>query len=322
MYKYCIVGFGISGQLLVMELLKTVSPKDIIICDETFLGGDLAVKYGSVLSNTPWWKTKKALEQYTQLLPDLPVNECTLLSVIANACLKTALNLSTGVDKATTSVTSMEYDNIWTINHTFGSIQATTVFLCTGGQENKLDISIPQIPIQIALEKEQLKKYISSDTIALFGTSHTGTIILDNLNYLSTPVYAIHKGPQFRFEPYAYDGLKEYSSTIATSVLNGEFVNTTLIPWSDPLAVHKSLLKSTKAIVATGFNSRLFDSKYKDYDPETARISAGPNLYGFGIAYPGVTQKEKIYQDNSVLSFQNQIQRCLPGILESNGTGR
>jgi hypothetical protein len=40
------------------------------------------------------------------------------------------------------------------------------------------------------------------------------------------------------------------------------------------------------------------------------------------MAYPGVTQKEKRYEDISVLSFQNQIQRCLPGILESNGTGR
>jgi hypothetical protein len=322
MYKYCIIGFGISGQLLAMELLKTIPSENIIICDETFLGGDLAVKYGSVLSNTPWWKTKKALEQYNEPLPNIPENDCTPVRIIAKTCLKTALNKAINVEKLTTIVSALEYESSWKITHTFGTFNASTVFLCCGGIENKLDIPIPQIPSNVALDKEQLKNHISSDTIALFGTSHTGTIILENLNFLSTPTFAIYKGSPFRFEPESYDGLKEHSAEVAKSILNGEHINTTLVPWSDPLAVHKSLQKATKAIIATGFKPRMINPTCKEYDPMTAKLSAGPNLYGFGMAYPSTTQKEKIYYDIGVLSFQEQIQRCLPGILETNTTDR
>ena len=131
-YKYCIIGFGIAGQILLLEMIKAnVSKKDIIICDENFLGGDLITKYGSVLSNTQWWKTKKALEVYTNIIPDFPLDKCTLLSDIVKACLKTALKASEGVDKLTTKVLSLEAG--WNIKHTFGSFITEKVFLTIFG---------------------------------------------------------------------------------------------------------------------------------------------------------------------------------------------
>jgi len=317
-YKYCIIGFGISGQILLLELLKANIPKkDIVVCDETFLGGDLVTKYGSVLSNTPWWKTKKALEQYTSILPDFPVDQCTRVSEIAKACLKTALNMARDVEKITTSVLSLEYTDIWTITHLFGTFQATTVFLTTGGKQRVLDLSVPQIPLSIALDKNRLKEYVTSnDIIILFGTSHSGTIVIDNLNSLDIETYAVYKGEKFYFETETYGGLKEQSAIIAKSIMNGDYTNTTLISWSDPLIIHKYLKKATKAIFATGFEPRILDKKYKEYDPQTGIIQGEINLYGFGMAYPGVTEIDgKKYQDISVLSFQEQIQKCLPKII-------
>lgn len=320
-YKYAIIGFGISGQLLLLELLKAnISPKDIIICDQTFLGGDLALKYGSVMSNTPWWKTKKALEVYatTNDLPQIPIDQCTPVGTIARACLNIALKAAIKTEKITTTVNSLEQiDSEWTIQHSFGYFKAKTVFLTIGGTENQLDLSIPQIPLSVAMDKEQLKHHLSSDTIAVFGTSHSGTIVLDNLQALSTLTYGIYKrATPFQFEPETYDGLKENSSTIANAILNNEYSNITLIPWNTPLELHKALQRSTKAVIATGFNSKLLDYKYLDYNPETAALNFS-RLYGFGLAYPGVTAIDKnIYKDNSVLSYQAQIQKCLPNILK------
>ena len=58
-----ILGFGIAGQLLALELIQRGTPaKEICILDETFLGGALRLDWATVISNTPWWKTRKALE--------------------------------------------------------------------------------------------------------------------------------------------------------------------------------------------------------------------------------------------------------------------
>ena len=317
-YKYCIIGFGISGQILVLELLKAgVLKKDIIICDETFLGGDLIIKYGSVLSNTPWWKTKKALEIYTNELPDYPLDKCTPLSDLARICLKTALRASESIEKLTTSVISLEQG--WTITHTFGTFNAEKVFLTIGAYEKSLDLNIPKIPLNIALDINLLSTCIEShDNLTVFGTSHSGVIVLDNLNKLSTSTTAVYKGAQpFVFESETHGGLKEASEIHAKAILNGDYVNTTLVPLSDTLKVYKSLIKTTKLICATGFEPRSpFGKAYLDYNHETAEIKAGSNIYGFGIAYPSITTINSIkYPDVSVLSFQAHIQKCLSALL-------
>ena len=72
-------------------------------------------------------------------------------------------------------------------------------------------------------------------------------------------------------------------------------------------------MKATHVIYAIGFEPRKFEGIDLSYDPATSKLSAGPNLYGYGLAYPGVSVVDgKLYIDVSVLSFQDQIQRCLP----------
>jgi hypothetical protein len=196
-YKFGIIGFGIAGQLLILELLKNNIPsKDIFICDETFLGGALATHYGSVLSNTTWAVIRSVFEAYplwntdalqygdTTYQPDM----CMPVREIVRMCLMIVNNASSSVKKQTTRVLKIEpyTDKIWTIEHTFGKLQCSVLFLTQGGSPKVLDISHSTIPLSIALDKEQLKQHINSDKddVTVFGTSHSSVIILKHLHDL------------------------------------------------------------------------------------------------------------------------------------------
>jgi len=330
-YIYGIVGFGISGQLLVCELIqRKISPKNIVIVDKTFLGGALVTDYGSVMSNTQWWKTKKALKAYepysTSILTDLDTkiqeSQCTPVRQIATVCYKVAMEAAKGVEKKTTTVNTLEStDSGWIIHHSFGQVKVKTLFLCPGGYPKTLPIDLPQLPLSIALHQQKLGNVVSTDDkVIVFGTSHSGVICLDHLHRLGIPATAVynHSVP-FRFaEEGAYDGLKEESAVIAKRILAGEFTKTTLVSWADPLALHKQLTLATKYICSIGFQgATTFGADFSAYNEITGEIQ--PNLYGFGLAYPGVTQLDgKRYVDVSVLSFQEQLTKCLPEVLRKN----
>ena len=116
-FDYGIVGFGIAGQLLVLELLqRSVQPEKIIVFDENFLGGALVTQYGEVTSNTPWEKTRKALAEYPlwsqHVLQKgdqtLQLSQCMPVSTIARYCLDVANIASPTVEKLTTRVKAIQ----------------------------------------------------------------------------------------------------------------------------------------------------------------------------------------------------------------------
>ena len=161
-YKHAIVGFGIAGQLLALEMLKSVSPKDILIIDKNFLGGALATDYATVISNTPWYKTKKALQHYPDFSSEAiqegdskyPETDCMPVGDIARFCLSTALKAASSCDKLTAEVQIVYIinDDIFELRHTFGKVLVHNVFICTGAKEKTLDFELPQIPLSIALD--------------------------------------------------------------------------------------------------------------------------------------------------------------------------
>jgi len=330
-YAYCIIGYGIAGQLLTLELLqKGISQKQLCILDETFLGGALATVYGSIESNTPWWKTKKALEEYPQWSSEsikegdtlYQTNQCMPVRDIAKFCLRTANSASYAVNKITAHVESIQHsESSWNIQHTFGKLSCKVLFLASGAESKVLDLSKPSIPLSIALDKTQLKNHVDAekDTILVFGLSHSGTILLNNLHELGVKTIGIYKtaNPFVFARDGAYGGIKEGSEKIADSILQGNYTNLSLVSWSDPIAVHKSIVTSTKCIYAIGFKTTSIQGATALYNTANAELKDLPNAYGFGIAYPGTTVLDgKSYVDVSVLSFQEQLRRCLPAILE------
>lgn len=328
-YTYGIVGFGISGQLALCELLhRGVPAAEIVVIDETFLGGDLATTYGSVLSNTQWWKTKQALERYMphskepleEVAKTYTPEQCTPVRVIAKACLATALCYGEKVTKRRATLTSYtQVEGGWQIPLS-PPVICKTLILCTGGFPKTLPLDLPSIPLPIALDSDQLKHHITpKDTVIVFGTSHSGILVLDAILGLGAKAIGVHKGTRIAefADEGAYSGLKEKSAELARTFLTRPPPNLSFVSWNNPLELHKALCLATKAVYAIGFQQRLLNSEHSAYQEQTAEIQ--PNLYGFGLGYPGVTVLEgKRYEDVSVLSFQEQLDKCLPELLRKN----
>jgi hypothetical protein len=328
--KICILGFGIAGQLLFLELLRNkISAKDIVILDENFMGGALMTQYGPVLSNTPWLKTKTALQDYLPWSTEsiqwadskYQETDCMPVRDIAHVCFQTAFSAAQQTEKITAKASGIQFEEatqLWKIQHTFGELKSSQLYLCHGATEKQLPLDKPAIPLRIALDFQQLKNTVSAenDHVTVFGTAHSGTILLKHLQELGIPTTAVYNTPtpfQFARDSH-YDGIKEGSEKIADCILRGEYSHITLLSWNDPLALYKALQKTTRVIYSIGFSvAPLGEFQKIPYDPQTAKVAIGPNCYGYGIGFPGVTTVgEKQYTDVSVLSFQDQIRRTLP----------
>lgn len=333
-YSYGILGFGIAGQLLLLELLQRgIDSSTIVIIDEHFLGGALATKYGSVMSNTPWWKTKKALAKYSAEWSAKAIaegdskyseNECMPVRDIAKLCLQTALESAKKVEKITATVNSVQKGENWILNHTFGSVSVKKLFFTHGATEKQLNLDFPALPLSIVFDSHQLQKYVSAekDKVAVFGLSHSGTICLKNLNDLGIKTVGIYntEKPFLFYRDDEYDGIKEGSESIADSILKGDYKHVSLINFSDSIVVYKELKTVTKVVYCVGFtpSKLLGPSMDFQYDPNTAKLSSYSSAYGYGIAFPGITEyKGKKYADVSILSFQEQMEKTLPVILTS-----
>lgn len=329
-YQHAIIGCGIAGQLLLCELIQRgVQASSIVVLDQTGLGGALATDYSQVISNTPWWKPRQALALYPPYSikaieegnAKYQENQCMPLGDIAKLCLRTALEAGKGCETIITTVSDMKHEEgMWCIHHTFGSIRSKRVYLTHGAQEKKMDLPFPQIPLSIALDKTLLSRYVSqSDTVVLIGLSHSGTICLDHLHALGIQTVGVYNTPTpFLFARDGhYDGIKEGSEQIADAILRGEHVSTTqLISYGDSFKIYKALKHATKCIQCIGFEAISIGTNRVFYNYQTATIDGAPNRFGYGIAYPGMTEHAgKWYPDVSVLAFQEQIRRTLPQIL-------
>jgi hypothetical protein len=327
-YQYCIVGFGIAGQLLALELIhRKVNPSTICILDKNFLGGALSTQYATVISNTPWWKTRKALSEYplwsTESIQEgdslYSEHQCMPVRDISRLLLETANKATHSTEKITATVTEIQYNDtetLWTIQHSNGTVKSSTLFLAQGALEKQLQLDKPTIPLSIALDKHQLQNIVTqNDRVTVFGTSHSGTILLNHLHELNIPTFAVYNTETpFLFKRDGhYDGVKEKSEQIADAILRGEYTNCKLLKWSDPLDLYNALKKTTKVIYSIGFRADRIGTFTTHYDPLTAAIGEKPNCYGYGIAYPGTTVlNDTVYTDVSVLSFQEQIRRTIP----------
>jgi hypothetical protein len=222
-------------------------------------------------------------------------------------------------------ITNAEYlpGQGWILHHSSGKIQSKLVFMAQGANPKNLPLDLPSIPLSLALDFNRLQSWVSpKDVVAVFGTAHSGTIVLNNLHKLQIPTIAIYQGAApFQFaRDGVYGGIKEGSEVIADAILHGEYTNLQLINYNNSIDVYKALKKATFVISATGFETRQIPGIPTIYSPQTAVIGDGTqNIYGFGIAYPGVTIVDgQTFTDVGVSSFQEQIQRCLRPILEQN----
>jgi hypothetical protein len=318
--KHAIVGFGISGMLVYLQLIKKgVRPNNIIIFDPDFIGGDLARHYSSINSNTTWSKIIEIFPEARTIFPDLDPDKITNLIYLPKILEHLVSRNIRDSERYITSITKLEYKNdIWLINK--GQYSANTIYLCQGGLPKSQNIPGKFIPLHIALDKDLLKRHVNKeDNYTIFGLSHSGTLILKNLVDLGLKVSAIYKTPT----PFQYardgfhSGIKQESELIADSI--SSYPNVKLISAYDITSISQTLVKTNVFINATGFEPRTLEIVVEgslksslSYSPETALLDECPQCYGFGMAYPSVSMiNDKKNVDISFAAFYSHISHIL-----------
>jgi hypothetical protein len=335
--KYAIVGCGVAGTLTCLELLVLgVPPEDILLIDTNFDGGSLGRHWGAIQSNTTWSQIhesmikypsakqpievlcKKYQDQNTCLLQDL---SWLLFEALQPYFLRCELYLG-HCQKI------QQQENGWSIHIQKNTHSADVIFLCQGGRCKPLDYGKPILNLDIVFDPIRAKRYLhANDVITVFGTAHSGTLVIKTLLDLGCRVYAIYKGekPFYYARDNYYDGIKQESAEIADKLQSLPTSQITFVKLDDTSTLCKAIQRSKWIVNATGFEAASIPLYTKEnqqiselkYSAETAEIA--PNVYGFGLAYPGVTTLEgKTYKDVSIPSFLDQIRRILPTILFKN----
>jgi len=189
---------------------------------------------------------------------------------------------------------------------------------------------IQTIPLPTALNATQLSSLVSSDdSILVFGTSHSGTLVLKNLlNAGVKNITAIYKSDEpFYFARDGHsEGIKQESAAIADDILSGIYGECTprLINYTDFASLYRTLHTATAIVYATGFETPKM-SYYKNglekplhWDCMTGTFKDTPgNVWGFGIAYPQMYKDAAgvCHPDIGFAGFIDAITRGLPAIL-------
>jgi hypothetical protein len=328
MKRICIVGSGAAGILMLLSLQKAkVSPKQVIVIDPFHDGGDLRRKWSSVRSNTLWKQILEAVpcselpEPYKSLDPESP---CELRFVIQylldqvkdyrNQC-----EIHSTVVQSIQQVESKQWS--LTVKNKPTPILCDTLILTTGSEPKSLDLPFPCIPLDVGLDSTRLYSYVKpGQTVLLFGTAHSGAVLVENLVKCGATVVNFYATPKpFYFDRDGdYDGVKQDAARIADTILSGGYGSqVSLVSISDLGGVIRHTRTADAVIYAIGFEGRN-SFGFKGYDGETGKIQDVENAWGFGIAYPNKAA-DGIHWDVSVPAFMNHIQKQMPSILSSLG---
>ena len=332
-----IIGCGASGSLCLLELArKGRDLSTITVIDPYFDGGDLGRRWGAVKSNTKWQQIVDSLSQYpsaaapiAELSKSYGPEDICLLGDLANLLQQSVRPLLQSVNlnvdtckkiKKTEAGWSIELAADGELPEVFAQ-----VFLCQGGVEKQLDYGKPVIPLDVALDSSRLRRVVRpGQTVTVVGLSHSGTLVLRNLNDLGIALNGVYdtEKPFYFARDGCYDGIKEEAATIADMIV-AKTLPVKLVSNKDTKNLVKILTKTDWVVLAIGFVGRSLpiigldgtQLNEIDYSPTTALIAGQSDLRGFGISYPGVSEIEgKTYKDISIPSFVQQIQRCLAEI--------
>ena len=325
MYDITIIGCGITGMLVLAILQQhNFDLSKVCIIDPYFDGGNLLRSWGHVVSNTPLEKTINALKLIN---PEYSLHErfasydntkTTPLWVLVQMIKDIVQPLLKQVDKIESNVTSIKYDSTYIIETTDKTIESKLIICCQGSEAKKLKCDIPIIPLHIALDSSKLQNYISlGQKVLLFGTAHSGCLILENLNKLNIQTTAVHKAKSpFLFAKNGeYDGVKEEAERIATDILENKHTNLTLLHVTEIDKIIKASKTADWVVYSIGFETKQIQANFdiSKYDSTNGKIKDVERAYGFGIAYPSAAP-DSIHVDVGILSFVEHIQKQIEDI--------
>jgi hypothetical protein len=330
MYKYIIIGSGVTGLLLLLVLATkgSIEPNTICVIDPYFDGGDMMRKWGSVQSNTPWSKTFLSIQKISPTITSsLPQTSTTPLHEIPNflrSCTSALQKQSRQIQGLATKAHYNSSTKQWTVHYSLGSakgsVEGSRLILAQGSEPRGMDLPIPSIPLEIALDSCRIKQYVRpKDHVLVFGTMHSGSLILKNVMDCSgataTGFYKKEKAFYFARDG-EYDGIKEDSAVIAHEILSGKYGDRLSLVNVNTLSdVIRNTIRAKWVVYAMGFSPRktiqlqIDDSVARtpeQYDGTTGRLEGAPNAWGFGIAYPN-RAPDGVHWDVGVASFVDHI---------------
>lgn len=332
MYTHCIVGAGVSGLILLLLLAEADVPlESIILIDPYFDGGDLANKWSTVLSNTPWSVTYNSLKQYLpkSFIPAwasaLPLDKPTTVFEISRLIREMATQRFSSIKMVQGLVKKAVYDTNWSVHIQKDTvaeiIQSSKVYFTFGSTPKQLDLSIPTIPLEVALDVHRLRQYIQpKDKIIVFGTAHSGVLVLKNMADCNAQTVGIYRGvkPFVYARDGAYDGIKLDGAVYADEITEGKYPTIKLVQMANISDIIRETRSATWCVYATGFEQRNtiyveVNGECKDlrkYSATSGMLTDCPNAWGFGIAYPSQAP-DGIHFDVGVSSFLEHIHRQL-----------
>ena len=328
-----IIGAGVTGLSLLLLLQESGADlSTVTVIDPYFDGGDLSRKWTAVESNTPWSKTIRALATNCPSLKlDTPSENTTKLVEIGHLLRSLAARALKQVKQIQGTALSADYSsdtNKWTVTvQTAGKILEVLtkrIILAPGGEPKSFDLNIPSIPLEIAIDATRLQHIIRpNDHVLVFGTMHSGTLVMRNLVSTGATVVGFH----YRPEPFYwdrdgdYDGIKGEAAAIADDIISGK-IPVTLVQTSDINSVIRNSQGANWVVYAMGFQPRLVkltvngeQKSSKEYDGANGKLAHVPAAWGFGIAYPNVAP-DGIHWDVSVAAFLDHMKPQLPEILQ------
>ena len=281
-YGLGLVGLGPSG-IFALASLPDSHLSTTLVIEPSCIGGELASHYGHVVANItkaeflktltsiPRWSASAIscaeLDVYTDTdTPPLYVLTTILHRLIRPVVQQTELHTCSLLDL-------VHLQSGWALYTTAGIFQAEKVILCVGATPKTLDFPIPSIPLHVALGPTLNTVFNPNDTVVVFGTSHSGTLVLKQLQKLGAKsVYAVHTG----HTPF-HSELRHEANTIVQEIQSGQWgqQTPTFISYADTPTLYRTLQKATAAIYAIGFAPRALSQNSPQGPKDVALLRLG-----------------------------------------------
>jgi hypothetical protein len=188
-----LIGFGISGQILLSYILTILAAHNITIIDPDFVGGDLAREYGAIQSNTTIETKVRSIESLVSMTGTITNWSNTISSLKGKGSSDSTVNLSdlasdiriTGIEMANkvkciydivSAATWVPEENLWHLTLGNGKTHTTQVVcFCTGMLPKKEVNQAPKIkkdlfsqplkdlPEEIIPVKEEVVEILKTD---------------------------------------------------------------------------------------------------------------------------------------------------------------
>lgn len=335
-FEWAVVGAGPAGITAVGKLLDTgIDPQKIIWIDPAFQVGDFGKLWGAVNSNTTVQNFLDYLNgpvhfnyanqaEHFELTKKPKAGFALLKEVsaplqwVTDQLMKKVICRKAFVDSLTVS------DGAWQLHMNNKQLCAKKVILTIGSEPKSLDFpSVETVPLNVALDPEKLKKVCKqSEQVAVFGSSHSAIIIIQNLvelgvksivNFYRKPLrYAIRMNG---WTLYDNTGLKGETAKWAHAHISQALLPNIVRYQATEDNIEHHMAQCHKAVYAVGFRRRNINVagiSLSDYDPSNGIIA--PGLFGAGIAFPkAVTDPMgNAEYDVGLLKFLKTLDQVLP----------